>query len=468
MPASASPAAARVAALKGLAAYWDSMASQLQNPAPFQWGADSAISRLSLSGHGAQYSTADVINDMPGLSIGAQVVQDAIAYGGDHPGDTRKGTITASTTSTAAMVQVAVQAVASPARWTVPALVPYSACGAAGNTAYSSAQQLVTDFEAACQAATVAGAPLPITTATRTNPEEQAAHSASPSTEFAPATPAGSGSWSGNDPFEQATAVRVAVTNPATVSWLDAVTGCYVASSNQYTPFPSAEDPGAYAADTASQCPIGALPIKRAQTYGLIPACVGPGETAATPAAVACTGSESDGFARQPGLLLLGQLISVNGPSLSSAVGVGDIPGSCEQVYNFFIGQGFASAQAAGITGNFVQESSCSPEAVQPDGPGRGLAQWSLGGRWQPNLMTGNVAADMPAQLAYVMTELHSDYAFVVPAMQATSDPVTASDVWGLKYEGYGIKGARDTYAQQVYNAANTVWASAAPGKAVS
>ncbi|HEY3801695.1 MAG TPA: phage tail tip lysozyme [Kofleriaceae bacterium] len=51
--------------------------------------------------------------------------------------------------------------------------------------------------------------------------------------------------------------------------------------------------------------------------------------------------------------------------------------------YNFFISKGLSKDQAAGIVGNLMQESTVNPNSVQYDGgPGRGIAQWSVGGRW--------------------------------------------------------------------------------------
>src|SRR5436305_675959 len=50
--------------------------------------------------------------------------------------------------------------------------------------------------------------------------------------------------------------------------------------------------------------------------------------------------------------------------------------------YDYFAGKGLTNFQAAGIVGNLDQESGVDPGAVQPGGPGRGIAQWSVGGRW--------------------------------------------------------------------------------------
>ena len=52
-----------------------------------------------------------------------------------------------------------------------------------------------------------------------------------------------------------------------------------------------------------------------------------------------------------------------------------------QPAFNFFVGKGLTTYQAAGIVGNLVQESNVSPTAVQSGGPGRGIAQWSAGGR---------------------------------------------------------------------------------------
>src|SRR5205823_3502134 len=50
--------------------------------------------------------------------------------------------------------------------------------------------------------------------------------------------------------------------------------------------------------------------------------------------------------------------------------------------FEFFVGKGLSDVQAAAIVGNLQQESSINPSSVQPGGPGRGIAQWSTGARW--------------------------------------------------------------------------------------
>lgn len=54
-----------------------------------------------------------------------------------------------------------------------------------------------------------------------------------------------------------------------------------------------------------------------------------------------------------------------------------------QTAFNFFVSKGLTKIQSAGIIGNLMQESSVSPTAVEfGGGPGRGIAQWSVGGRW--------------------------------------------------------------------------------------
>ena len=54
-----------------------------------------------------------------------------------------------------------------------------------------------------------------------------------------------------------------------------------------------------------------------------------------------------------------------------------------ETAFNYFVSKGLTKEQAAGIVGNLIQESSVQPTIAEyGGGPGRGIAQWSVGGRW--------------------------------------------------------------------------------------
>jgi uncharacterized membrane protein YgcG len=60
---------------------------------------------------------------------------------------------------------------------------------------------------------------------------------------------------------------------------------------------------------------------------------------------------------------------------------------SPESAFNYFVSRGLTEEQSAGIVGNLMQESNLNPDTVQlGGGPGRGIAQWSVGGRWDTTL----------------------------------------------------------------------------------
>lgn len=62
--------------------------------------------------------------------------------------------------------------------------------------------------------------------------------------------------------------------------------------------------------------------------------------------------------------------------------------------FDYFLGKGLTPVQAAGIVGNLDQESGMSPTIAQiGGGPGRGIAQWSVGGRWDTTAGGANVLA---------------------------------------------------------------------------
>lgn len=91
-----------------------------------------------------------------------------------------------------------------------------------------------------------------------------------------------------------------------------------------------------------------------------------------------------------------------------------------EKVWNFFKGQGFSDAATAGVMGNLMQESSTSinPTLKQSGGgPGRGIAQWTLGSsRWN-NLnryarSKGTQWTDLQTQLEFMVKEMQDGSAY--------------------------------------------------------
>jgi hypothetical protein len=87
-----------------------------------------------------------------------------------------------------------------------------------------------------------------------------------------------------------------------------------------------------------------------------------------------------------------------------------------ETAFDYFVSQGLSYDQAAGIVGNLDQESSMDPTISQyGGGPGRGIAQWSAGGRWdtdpEDNVLwyasrVGQSAESLQLQLEFVWYEL--------------------------------------------------------------
>lgn len=53
--------------------------------------------------------------------------------------------------------------------------------------------------------------------------------------------------------------------------------------------------------------------------------------------------------------------------------------------FKFFQDKGLTKKQAAGVVGNLIIESGVNPKQYQCNGPGRGIAQWEKGSRWDTN-----------------------------------------------------------------------------------
>jgi hypothetical protein len=134
-----------------------------------------------------------------------------------------------------------------------------------------------------------------------------------------------------------------------------------------------------------------------------------------------------------------------------------------QPAYDFFVAKGLTNFQAAGIVGNLDQESGVDPNAVQyGGGPGRGIAQWSVGGRWDtsnPNAVAyasskGESVWSLNLQLEFIWYELTTvGYGFA--ALQATTNVTDATLTFMDKYEicGTCASSQRISYAQAVLNA---------------
>jgi hypothetical protein len=150
--------------------------------------------------------------------------------------------------------------------------------------------------------------------------------------------------------------------------------------------------------------------------------------------------------------VLLGMLAACSGapPSNDDASSTEEssaITGTEQGAYNFFVSKGLTSYQAAGIVGNLMQESNVEPGAVQPGGPGRGIAQWSVGGRWNAdrndNLESyvrahGGSMGSLTTQLEFVWYELETFSSYGLGRLRASRSVSEATVVFQDDFEGCG------------------------------
>ena len=91
--------------------------------------------------------------------------------------------------------------------------------------------------------------------------------------------------------------------------------------------------------------------------------------------------------------------------------------------FDYFLARGLTPVQAAGIVGNLDQESGMDPTISQyGGGPGRGIAQWSAGGRWDTS--TNANVTWYAGQQGEDRWSLHLQLEFIW---------------WELTHEGYGF-----------------------------
>ena len=126
-----------------------------------------------------------------------------------------------------------------------------------------------------------------------------------------------------------------------------------------------------------------------------------------------------------------------------------------QAAYDYFVGKGLAPFQAAGIVGNLDQESGVDPSAVQSGGPGRGIAQWSVGGRWDTDsgdnatayaAQQGQSVWSLQLQLDFIWYELTTFSGYGLAALQATTNVTDATVTFETDFEGCGQCDAVDAH----------------------
>ncbi|HEX4419628.1 MAG TPA: phage tail tip lysozyme [Kofleriaceae bacterium] len=147
--------------------------------------------------------------------------------------------------------------------------------------------------------------------------------------------------------------------------------------------------------------------------------------------------------------------------SLSEAA----LSNSEQTAFNYFVSKGLTKVQSAGVVGNLMQESSVNPASVEfGGGPGRGIAQWSVGGRWDTSKSdnaTWYASAHklsrgaLNTQLDFIWYELTTFSGYGLAQLKAATTVTAAVAAFQDKFEICGTcdSSKRITYAQQALSA---------------
>lgn len=132
-----------------------------------------------------------------------------------------------------------------------------------------------------------------------------------------------------------------------------------------------------------------------------------------------------------------------------------------ETAFDYFVSQGLSDVQAAGIVGNLDQESGMDPRIEQfGGGPGRGIAQWSAGGRWDTDTddnvvwyahKRGESPWSLQLQLEFIWYELTTFHSYGLGTLRGARTVTEATVAFMTDFEGCGLcdESNRFTYANE-------------------
>lgn len=137
----------------------------------------------------------------------------------------------------------------------------------------------------------------------------------------------------------------------------------------------------------------------------------------------------------------------------ATSTGGGALTGNdnAEKIFTYLVGKGLSAEQAAGVLGNFQQESGFDPAIIQGgqiagpnydpvNGVGFGIAQWTFNDRQVPlEVMakdTNRKIIDLGLQLDYLWHELSGRWANALTSLKAETTPERAAYVFHRDYEG--------------------------------
>jgi hypothetical protein len=175
----------------------------------------------------------------------------------------------------------------------------------------------------------------------------------------------------------------------------------------------------------------------------------------------------------RPVLFLLALLLVVfgcsdNGAGEPTGQSAAALNTNDKAAFDFFVAKGVTNFQSAGIVGNLDQESNVDPTAVQSGGPGRGIAQWSTGGRWDTDTndnaqwyatKQGESVWSLQLQLEFIWYELTTFSGYGLSSLKATTNVTNATIVFETDFEGCGTcnQSQRIIYAQNVLAAYGSI-----------
>ncbi|MFT3696748.1 MAG: phage tail tip lysozyme [Kofleriaceae bacterium] len=142
-----------------------------------------------------------------------------------------------------------------------------------------------------------------------------------------------------------------------------------------------------------------------------------------------------------------------------------DLSSNEKAAFQYFVARGLTKKQSAGIVGNLIQESSVRPTAVEfGGGPGRGIAQWSVGGRWNSShhdnvtwyaSQHGISRWSLNTQLRFTWYELKTVGGYGLSAIRKATTVKAATIAFERDFEKCGncLESKRYEYAKEVYAA---------------
>lgn len=145
----------------------------------------------------------------------------------------------------------------------------------------------------------------------------------------------------------------------------------------------------------------------------------------------------------------------------SGGYGTSSLDGNdnAEKIWNFFKGKGLTPEETAIIMGNIEAESGYDPAAIESNGEGHGLVQWSFG-RKEALLNKAKELGvdwqDLGFQLDFMWEELNGPEKKSFDYLKGKTDIATATEEWGRLYErpheGSANWERRKTSANEAFN----------------